>query len=65
MIEEYFLSFVVGASQFICVKKTQVDAQLNLSIYRQPLHVSGLSRSFIRRYNCRHTTIGTHYWNNL
>jgi hypothetical protein len=32
-----------------CVKKKQLDAQL--SIFRQPLHVSGVSRPIIRRYN--------------
>jgi hypothetical protein len=26
-----------------CIKKTQIDVQLILSIFRQPLHVSGLS----------------------
>jgi hypothetical protein len=33
------------------VKKNQIDAQLTLSIFRQPLHVSGVSRLIIRRYN--------------
>jgi len=37
------------------VKKTQLDAQLILSIFRQPLHVSGVSRSIIRRYNRMYT----------
>jgi len=31
------------------VKKNQLDAQLILSIFRQPLHVSGASRPIIRR----------------
>jgi len=31
------------------VKKNQLDAQLILSIFRQPLHVSGVSRPIIRR----------------
>jgi len=31
---------------FACVKKNQLDAQL--SIFRQPLHVSGVSRPIIR-----------------
>jgi len=35
-----------------CVKKNQLDAQLILSIFRQPLHVSDISRPIIRRYNC-------------
>jgi hypothetical protein len=38
----------------------QLDAQLILSIFRQPLHVSGVSRSIIRRYNRMYTTIGTY-----
>jgi len=33
------------------VKKNQLDAQLILSIFRQPLHVSGVSRPIITRYN--------------
>ena len=33
------------------VKKNQIDAHLVLSIFRQPLHVSGVSRLIIRRYN--------------
>jgi len=33
------------------VKKNQLDAQLILSIFRQPLHVSGISRPIVRRYN--------------
>jgi len=32
-----------------------------LSIFRQTLHVSGVSRSIIRRYNHMYTTIGTYY----
>ena len=32
-----------------------------LSIFRQPLHVSGVSRPIIRRYNRMYTTIGTYY----
>ena len=41
------------------VKKNQPDAQVILSIFRQPLHVSGVSRPIIRRYNRMYTTIGT------
>ena len=44
------------------VEKTQIDAKLILSIFRQPLHVSGVSRLIIRRYNCMYTTIGTYYF---
>jgi len=40
-----------------CVKKNQLDAQLILSAFRQPPHVSGVSRPIIRRYNCMYTTI--------
>jgi hypothetical protein len=43
------------------VKKKQIDVQLILSIFRQPLHVSGVSRSIIRRYNRLCTEIGTYY----
>ena len=43
------------------VKKKQLDAQRILSIFRQPLHVLGLSRPIIRRYNSVYTTIGTYY----
>ena len=32
------------------VKKNQLDSQLILSIFRQPVHVSGVSRPIIRRY---------------
>jgi hypothetical protein len=42
-------------------KKNQLNAQLILSIFRQPLHVSGVSRPIIRRYNRMYTTIGTYY----
>jgi len=41
--------------------KNQLDAQLILSIFRQPLHVSGVSRPTIRRYNRMCTTTGTYY----
>jgi hypothetical protein len=45
------LCFVDRASRYNRVKKNQLDAQLILSIFRQPLHVSGVSRPIIRRYN--------------
>ena len=32
-------------------KKNQLDAQLINCIFYQPLHVSGISRPIIRRYN--------------
>jgi hypothetical protein len=40
------------------VKKTQLDAQFILSIFRQLLYVSGVSRPIIRRYNSIYTTVG-------
>jgi len=45
------------------VKKNQLDAQLILSVFRQHLHVSGVSRPIIRRYNrmYEYKTIGTYY----
>jgi len=43
------------------VKKNQLDAQLILSTFRQPVHVSGVSRPIIRRYNRMYTTVGTYY----
>jgi len=43
------------------VKKNQLEAQHILSIFRQPLHISGVSRPIIRRYNRMYTTIGTYY----
>jgi len=47
-----------------CVKENQLDAQLILSIFCQPLHVSGVSRPIIRRYNRMYTTIGMSKKNN-
>jgi len=41
--------FVDPTFRYNCVKKTQLDAQLMVSIFRQPLHVSGVSRPVIRR----------------
>ena len=55
------LCFVDRASRYNCVKKNQLDAQLILSLFRQPLHVSAVSRPIIRRYNCMYTTIGIYY----
>ena len=40
------------------VKGKQLDAQLIISIFRQPLHVSGVSRPIIRRYNSMYITVG-------
>jgi hypothetical protein len=55
------LCFVDHASRHNGVKENQLDSQFILSIFRQPLHVSGISRSIIRGYNRMHTTIGTYY----
>jgi hypothetical protein len=55
------LSFVDRTSQFNRVKKNQLNAQLILSIFRQLLHVSGISRPIMRRYNRIYTAIGTYY----
>jgi len=44
------------------VKKNQLDAQLIISIFRQPLHVSGVSRSIIRSYDRIYTIIGLLSW---
>jgi hypothetical protein len=41
-------------------RQNQLDAQLNLSIFRQPLHVSGVSRPIIRSYNRMYTAVGTY-----
>jgi hypothetical protein len=44
------------------VNRNQLDAQfIILSIFRQPLHVLGVSRPIIKRYNRVYTTIGTYY----
>jgi hypothetical protein len=44
-----------------CVQKNQLDAQLILSIFRQPQHVSDVYRPIIRRYNHMYTTTETYY----
>jgi hypothetical protein len=43
------------------VQKNQPYSQLILSIFRHPLHVSGVSRPIISIYNCLYTTVGTIY----
>jgi hypothetical protein len=53
------LRSVDHASRYNRVKKNQLDAQLILSIFRQLLHVSGVSRPIIRRYSRTYTTFGT------
>jgi hypothetical protein len=54
-----------GEHLALLVIKTQLYAQLILCIFRQPLHVSGLSRPIIRRYNRMHTKFGTEVFINL
>jgi len=44
-----------------CAKKTQLDTQLILRIFCQPLHILGVSRPIIRIHNRMYTTIGTYY----
>jgi hypothetical protein len=39
------LCFVDRASRYNRVKKTQLDAQITLSIFRQPVQFSGVSRA--------------------
>jgi hypothetical protein len=48
-------------SQCNRVKNNQLDAQLILCVFRQPLHVSGVTRPIIRSYNHMYTTICTYY----
>ena len=57
----FVLSFVDRVSRYNREKKDNRDAQFILSIVRQRLHVSGVSRPIIRRYNRMYTTFGTYY----
>jgi len=66
--DDWILCFVDRSYGYNHVKKNQLDAQLILSIFRQPLHVSVVSMPIIRRsmpiirrYNRMYTTIGTYY----
>jgi len=56
----YFLCFVDLHLEYNRVKKIQLDVQLILSKFRQPLHVSGVSRPIIKRYNRMYTAVGTY-----
>jgi len=56
----YILCSVDRASRYNRVKKYELDAQIILSIFHQPLHVSGVSKPIIRRYNCMYATFGTY-----
>ena len=53
----HVLCLVDSASRYNCVKKNQLDAQLILSIFRQPLHVSCVSTPIIKRYNRMYTKL--------
>jgi len=53
--------FFDRASRYNRVKKTHLDAQLILSIFRQSLHVWGISTPIISRYNHMYTTVGTYF----
>jgi len=46
----------------VSCKKNQLDAQIILSIFLQLLHVSGVFRPIIRRYNHMYTAIGNYYF---
>jgi len=60
--EKLFISCSVDrAPRYNRVKKNQLDAQPILSIFRQPPHVSSVSRPIIRGYNRMFTTTGTYY----
>jgi len=52
-VEKYLQSEGVVIERRITnrVNKNELDSQLILSIFRHPLHVSGVSRPIIRRYN--------------
>jgi len=60
-IPVFFLCFIDRVSRYNRVKKSQLDAQLILDVFRQTLHVSGVSMPIIRRHNRMYTTIGTYY----
>jgi len=60
-IVHFLFCFVGRGSRYNRVKKNQLHSQLIFGIFRQSLHVSGVSRPIIRRYNRMYTTIGTYY----
>jgi hypothetical protein len=62
MCTDLILCFIDRSSRYNRIKKNQLDAQLILSIFRQPLHVSGVSSPIIRRYDRMYTTTGTYYF---
>jgi hypothetical protein len=50
------LSFVDRTYRYNRVKENQLAAQLFLTIFLQPLHVSGVRKPIIRGYNRIYTT---------
>jgi hypothetical protein len=61
MIPYLRISFLTSYTLYYGVKKHQLDAQLILGIFCQPLQVSGVSMPIIRRYNRMYTTIGIYF----
>ena len=59
LLRTFYVLFTVHPE--LRVKRNQLDAQLILSIFRQPLNVSGVSRPITKRHNRTYTTIGTYY----
>jgi hypothetical protein len=57
----HVLCSIDRASRHNRVKKNQLDAQLILSILRQPPRVSGVPRPIFRRYSRMCTKIGIYY----
>jgi hypothetical protein len=49
------------ASRYNCVQKNQLDTQLLLGIFREPLYVSGRIWAHHREVNRMYTTIGAYY----
>jgi len=43
------------------IKMHGTSVKIILNIFRQPVHVSGLSMPIIRRYNCMYTRVGIYY----
>jgi hypothetical protein len=55
------MMFFYRALRYNCVKRNQLDAQLIISIFRQSVHVSGVSRPIIRSNYSMYATIGTYF----
>ena len=58
----FFKRFVDRVTRYNRVKKNKLDAELILSIFRQPSHVAIVCRPIIRRYKHNCTTICTYYY---